>query len=111
MLRNHAKEICSLASFLIVSLRSFINKPDSSRNSTIFMMPSIPSFEIRRTPNPKVFLCIHASAADPATVNPNGIKILLANGLSTFFIKGQQVFSNGPRRVPRNLSDCTILDS
>ena len=29
---------------------------------------------------------------DTATVNPNGMKIILANGLSTFFIKGNSVF-------------------
>ena len=36
--------------------------------------------------DPKIFLCIPASAADAAAVNPNGIKILLANVLITFFI-------------------------
>ena len=35
-----------------------------------------------------------ASVADVAAVNPNGTKTLLANGLSTFPIKGNQVFSN-----------------
>ena len=39
---------------------------------------------------------IPASAADAAAVNPNGIKILLANGLITYFINGNSVFSNGP---------------
>ena len=37
------------------------------------------------------------------TVNPNGIKTLLVNGLSTFPIKGKSVFSNGPKILPRNL--------
>ena len=32
-----------------------------------------------RCPNPKIFLCIPASAADAAAVNPKGIKTLLAN--------------------------------
>ena len=31
-------------------------------------------------PDPKIFLCIPASAADAAAVNPKGIKTLLANG-------------------------------
>ena len=35
--------------------------------------------------------------------------MLLANGLITFFINGNPVFSNGPRSLPRN-PDCTILD-
>ena len=35
----------------------------------------------------RFFLCIPVSAA-VAAVNPNGIKTLLANGLTTFFING-----------------------
>ena len=46
-------------------------------------------------PDPKIFLCIPASAADAAAVNPKGIETLLANGLITFFINGHPVFSNG----------------
>ena len=57
------------------------------------------------------FLCIPASAADGAAVNPKGIKTLLANGWITFFIKGNPVFSNGPRSLPRNPPDCIILDN
>ena len=57
-----------------------------------------------------LFLCIFASAADAAVVNPKGIKTLLANGLITFFISGNPVFSTGPRSLPRNPSDCIILD-
>ena len=51
----------------------------------------------------------YESAADAATVNPNGIKMLLANGLSTFFIKGKSALSNGPKSLPRNSPDCPIL--
>ena len=29
-------------------------------------------------------------------VNPNGIQTFLSNGLSTFTIKGNPVFNNGP---------------
>ena len=36
----------------------------------------------------RFFLFIPTSATDSATVNPNGIRNLLANCLSTFFIKG-----------------------
>ena len=42
-----------------------------------------------------------ASAADAAAINANGTKVLLANGLITFFTNGNPVFSNGPRRLPR----------
>ena len=63
-------------------------------------MPSISSFdnisvalyeaeeEEWRRPDPKIFLCIPASAAYAAAVNPKGIETLLANGLVTFFISG-----------------------
>ena len=57
------------------------------------------------------FLCIPASAADAAAVNPKGIKTLLANGLITFFISGNPVFSNGPRSLPGNTPDYIILDN
>ena len=35
--------------------------------------------------------------------------MLLVNGLSTFPIKGNPVFSNGPKSLPRNPPDCPIL--
>ena len=48
---------------------------------TIFIISSISSLDIIRVfvPEPKIFLCIRASAADAAAVNPNGIKTLLAS--------------------------------
>ena len=36
---------------------------------------------------------------------------LLINGLSKFFIKVKQAFSNGPKILPINPPNCTILDS
>ena len=60
--------------------------------------------------DPNTFLCIPASAADAAAVSPKGIKTLLANGLITFFINGNPVFSNGPSNLPRNPLYCIILD-
>ena len=75
-------------------------------------MSSISSFEIISVavPEPSIFLCIPVSAVDAVAVNPNGIKTLLANGLTTFFFNGNPVFSNGPRSLPRNPLDCIILD-
>ena len=35
--------------------------------------------------------------------------MVLANGFSTFFIKSNPVFSNGPKSLPKNPPDCTIL--
>ena len=60
-------------------------------------------------PGPNIFLWIAASDADAAAVNLNGIKALLANGLDTFFIKSNPVFSNGPKGLPKNPPDCPIL--
>ena len=54
---------------------------------------------------------IAAFVADAAAVNSNGIKALLANGLSTFPIKGNQLFRNGPKSLPKNLPDCPILQN
>ena len=53
-------------------------------------------------PDPNIFLCIAASGADAAAVNPKRINTLLANCLITFFIKGNPVFSNGPNNLPKN---------
>ena len=46
-----------------------------------------------------------ASVTDATAVNLNGIKTLLANGLSTFTIKGNTVFSNRPKSLPKNPPD------
>ena len=77
-------------SFLIVSLTPFINNPDSSRELTIFIISLISSLEIFSVVKPdlNIFLWIAVSVVDAAAVNPNGIKMLLANGLITFPIKG-----------------------
>ena len=56
-------------------------------------------------PDPKIFLCVTTSAAEAAAVNPKGTKTLLANGLITFFINGDPVFSNGPSNLLRNPPD------
>ena len=57
-----------------------------------------------------ILLWIHASPADAAAVNPNGMKMLLANGLSTSFINDKQILSNESRCLVRNLLDCSISD-
>ena len=107
ILRN--PPFCSLASFWTVLLTPFNNKPESSRDFTILIISSISSVDIinvvlceaedegRLWPDPNIFLCIPASAADAAAVNPKVIKTLLANGLITSFISGNPLFSNVPR--------------
>ena len=76
-------------------------------------MSSIFSFDIIRVidHDTNIFLCIPASDADAAAVNRNGIETPLANGLSTFFIKANPIFTNRPRSLPRNSPDCTTLDN
>ena len=100
-----------MASFLIVSLRPCINKRVSSSDLTIFIIPFISLFEIINVAllDPNVFLWIAASVAAGFAVNPYGIKTLLTSGLSTFPMKGNPVFSNGPKSLPENLPDCPIL--
>ena len=57
------------------------------------------------------FQCIPASAADVAAVNPKGIEKISDNGLITFFINGNPVYSNGPTNLPRNPRDCIIFNN
>ena len=77
---------CYFASFLIVSLMPFINKSNSLRDLTIFIISSISSFEIINVliSDPKVFIWIAVSVADAAAVNSNDIEALLAISLRTF---------------------------
>ena len=88
-----------------------INNLDSSRDLTFFIVPFISSLEIVNVvkPDPNIFLRIAASVTYAAAVNPNAIKTFLANGLSTFPIKGSPVFNNGSGSLPKNPPDCTIL--
>ena len=74
------------------------------------MISSIPSFEIINAvvPGIIILLWITESTADAAAVNLHGIKIILANGLSTFLITDNAVFSNGPRSLTRNPPNCTV---
>ena len=46
-----------------------------------------------------------ASVADADAVDPNAIKTLLANAINTFSIKGNPVFSNGSKGLPKNYPD------
>ena len=75
------------------------------------MIKLIPSLEVISYYHMQTFfLWIAASVADAAAaVNPNSIKTLLANGLSTFPIKGNPFFSNGLKSLPKNPPDCSVL--
>ena len=61
--------------------------------------------------DPNNFFLIAASVADAAALNGNGIETLLGNDLSTFFVKGNPVSSNGSRLLPKSPPDCPILDN
>ena len=111
ILRN--PPLCSFVLFLIISPMPFINKPDSSRGVIIFMISFISSFEVINVvvPDPNIFLWIAGSVADAAAVHPNGIKTLLANGLSKFPIKDNPVFSNDPKSLTKNTPNYPILNN
>ena len=70
----------SFVSFLIVLVTPFNKISESPRAWTILIICFISSFEIIKVvvPDPNIYLCIPACAADAAAVNPNGIKTLLA---------------------------------
>ena len=72
-------------------------------------MSFVSSFDIVSAvvPDPKIFLCILASAPAAAAVYPDRIKTLLAYCLITVFIDGKPVFSRGSRSLP----DCIILNN
>ena len=113
MVRNpHFSFFCS---FFIALLTPFIIKPISSRDLTIYFLSPLSSFEIINVIvlEPRIFLRILASvsaATAAVTVNPSGIKTLLANGLSTFFSNSKPSFNNGPKILPTNLPVCPIYD-
>ena len=85
----------------------FINNPDSSRELIIFMISFISLFEIINVTlsDPNVFLWMAASVTDAVSVNPNGIN----NGLSTFPIKDNPLFSNGSKYLLKNPPICPVL--
>ena len=71
-------------------------------------MLSFSSFKFLMSSPPVVRFYMYPAYAADTAVNPNGIKMLLANGLRRFFIKDNSGFSNSPRSLPRNPPDCTI---
>ena len=79
-----------LCFILIVSLIFVISNPDLSRNSTIFIMSSVSSFEIIIVAIRDLWIfLIAASVADIAADNPYGNETLLARGISTSLMVNQ----------------------
>ena len=61
-------------------------------------------------PDPNTVLSIAVSVAAAGDVNPNDItRLFIADGLSTFPIKGNLFFSNSPKSLPRNPPGWPIL--
>ena len=96
---------CYVTSFLIVPLTPFTNIPDSPRGAIILMISFFSLIYIINVvlPYPNIFLWMFASVVDTVAFNSKGIKTLLANGLSTFPVKGNPVVSNGPKSIPENV--------
>ena len=100
-------------------LAPFIDKPDFSSDLIIFIISFISSLEIvnvvcfaksvQYIPDPKTFLWVDASVTDAAAVNPDDIKMILANGLSAFPVKDNPAFSDSSKSLPKNPYDCHIL--
>ena len=89
---NKFQRNAPFASFSIVLLILFINKPASSRDLTIFMILFIYSFGIIRVviPYREIFFWRASSVTNTAAVNPYGMKTLLANVLSKFLLRENQ---------------------
>ena len=98
-----------LVTYVTVSVTPFNKILESSSPCTVFIISIISSLEIIKVvlPDPIFFVCvcIPASAAYAAAVNPKKINTLLANGLTAFFIKVNPVLNNGPSNLPKKPPD------
>ena len=77
------------------------------------MISFISTFEIINLVilDPKIFFLKAASVIVAAAVNPNGIKTLLANSVSTFFLKGKPVLVMDLKVYLKILPDCIIFSN
>ena len=74
------------------------------------MMSSISPFENTGVnPDAKTFIWIAPSVPDAAASNLNGIKALLANGVSKFFVNGKPAVINGLKQLRNSLSWLVIF--
>ena len=98
--------ICSFVLFSILLVTIYVNSPGSSGDLTIFLMSFISLFDITIAvvPDPTIFILLYDSAVKAATVDPDGINTLFANGWSTFYINGKPAFNNVPRSLSTNKS-------
>ena len=92
-----------VSSIILTSFRqrgNFTPPPTSKRTPKKPALKSLINYHLK---------CLRTFQEILLFVNPNGIKTLLINLLSTFPIKGDLIFSNGPKRLPKNPPDCPIL--
>ena len=77
------------------------NKPDITKDLTIFMISSIFSSEVMNAVvfDSKMFFWIAASVYDASVINLDSIKMVLANDVSRFFINGKPAAINGLRKL------------
>ena len=104
ILRN--SPICAFASFLIFLLTLLLLNQILQGAELFLLYHSFPHLKLLMS------LCQIQTLAfinDATAVNTKGIKTLLANGLSTFLIKGNPVFSNDRKSLSKNARDCSIL--
>ena len=78
-------------------------------SSTIFILSFISSWKIINVALPNLNFFLWIAALVGAAANPNGIKMLLANGLSTFPVKGNPGFNGLSKSLSKNTSDCNNL--
>ena len=96
--------------FFVKKNKQTWNCPNNLRyNTTLFLFFCFIFTCLSNTPDTKIFLWILTSAADAVAANPNVINTLLTYGRNTFFVNGKPTFSNGPRSLSRNPSDCIVL--
>ena len=113
ILRN--PPFCSFASFTILLLTYFINKPDSSIDLIIseylsfLCSKSLMLFSSLTPEDGKLIYVDVKLRYVGAYLIQTFQQTLLANGLSTSPIKSNLVFSNCSKSLPKNPPDCYIL--
>ena len=102
-MHTNKSTLCYFVFLSVLWVLSSVNKPESSRVLTIFVISSTSSSDILNTaiPERKTSLCIPASAADSVAVYPDGVKAILDNVWSTFFINGNPNFIDGLRSLAK----------
>ena len=99
-MHTNKSTLCYFVFLSVLWVLSFVN---NSRVLTIFVISSTSSSDILNIaiPERKTSLCIPASAADSVAVYSDGVKAILDNVWSTFFINGNPNFIDGLRSLAK----------